>query len=268
MTAATRHNTFTSRAPLTLLWLAGVSACHVTPTMRHVEGDAAHATVRDVTSDEPTASSDEPTASSDEPTASSDEPTASSDEPTASSDEPALNDGGKDAPDSSVNALVLLEQARAEYKQWTPHTSEPVHISEQIFGLCRPATAAEEAFVESVHGHELALKAWLNPAALEGATATEAASAADAAAPAAFPVGATIVKEKLVRRNEGYEVFALGIMVKRERGFNAATADWQFGYWELEAGMIAGADEQKSCGDCHASAATDFVYLDNSWHLF
>lgn len=162
--------------------------------------------------------------------------------------------------------FALLEQARADYRSWEPRTDAPVHISADIFSLCRTPSASEDAFVESVHGEELALQDWLNPAALETLAAFEAATTEDEAAPS-FPVGATIVKEKLVGGGGEYELAALGFMIKREPGFDAANADWQFGYWDARDGMSSSAEEQASCGACHAFSATDFVYLDASWRL-
>jgi len=124
--------------------------------------------------------------------------------------------------------------------------------------LCRLPTAAEEAFVDSEHGDSLYLLDWLNQEALQGFAAGDGAP---------FPVGAAIVKEKLVLTGADYELAALGMMVKREAGFDAARGDWQFGYWSTEAGLLAGADENAYCGGCHASSTTDFVFLDESWRL-
>lgn len=170
-------------------------------------------------------------------------------------------------PDADSGAETsLLEEARAEYVNWSTRTTEPVNISQQIFALCRSPTLAETNFTESIHGNSLYLLDWLNPAAQAGIADIEAQSRGDASVPA-FAVGATIVKEKLVLTDTGYELAALGIMIKREPGYDAASGDWQFGYWEPEPGMLSGPEEQASCGSCHAVASTDFVYLDESWRL-
>lgn len=166
--------------------------------------------------------------------------------------------------EDSGAAAAMLESARTEYVNWSTRTSEPVNISAQIFSLCRLPTLAESDFAESIHGNELYLLDWLNPAAQSAITSIEAQSESDASIPT-FAVGATIVKEKLVRTDAGYELAALGIMIKREPGFDATYGDWQFGYWEAESGMLSGSDEQAYCGSCHAAAPTDFVYLDESW---
>ncbi len=151
-----------------------------------------------------------------------------------------------------------LEQARAEYRTWRARTSEPYAISSEIFALCRLPTESEQEFVDSVHGDDLYLQDWLDQGAEDGFEA-------EGATP--FPVGATIVKEKLVRTGNDFELRALGIMLKREAGFDSEAGDWQFGYWSEEAGMVSGAAENAYCGGCHASSPTDFVFLDDSWRM-
>lgn len=166
-------------------------------------------------------------------------------------------DGGAD--DRAGDDLALLEEARADYPGWVKRSDAPEAISSEIFGLCRLPTQAEQDFVASEHGGELYLLDWLNPSA-------EAGFAANGATP--FAVGAAIVKEKLVRTGEGtYELHALGLMIKREAGFDPSHGDWQFGYWNAADGMGAGAAENAHCGDCHAGAGTDFVFMDNQWRL-
>jgi hypothetical protein len=166
-------------------------------------------------------------------------------------------EGGAEArPDE---ALALLERARAEYRGWVTRSDAPEAISSEIFQLCRLPTPIEQGFVASEHGDDLYLLDWLNPSA-------EAGFADHGSAP--FATGAAIVKEKLVRTVEGtYELHALGLMIKRDAGFDPAHGDWQFGYWNAADGMGAGAEENTHCGDCHAGAATDFVFMDNQWHL-
>lgn len=168
--------------------------------------------------------------------------------------------------EDSGAATSLLENARAEYVNWSTRTTEPVNISAEIFSLCRLPTLAENDFADSIHGNELYLLDWLNPAAQASIANIEAQGESDASVPT-FAVGATIVKEKLVRTGAGYELAALGIMIKREPGFDPTYGDWQFGYWEPEPGMLSGSDEQAYCGSCHAVAPTDFVYLDESWRM-
>jgi hypothetical protein len=143
------------------------------------------------------------------------------------------------------------------YLGWTRHSAEPQAISSEIFSLCRLPTPAEHAFVESKHGDNLFLLDWLNDAAARGFETRDSAP---------FPPGAAIVKQKLTSNGRGELVlFALGLMIKHEPGFDPAHADWEFGYWTESEGLSAGAAGAAACGGCHASSKTDFVFLDQSW---
>ncbi|HET6283458.1 MAG TPA: cytochrome P460 family protein [Polyangia bacterium] len=160
----------------------------------------------------------------------------------------APNDGGGE---TDFAALI------AQYSTWTQRTDKPVSISNDIFALCRSPTLPEQTFVDSEHGRHRYLLDWLNPGAVTG-------FAAQGSKP--FPVGAAIVKEKLVSTASGYELAARGIMVKRMPGFDVKHVDWDFAYWEPSSGVVSGSDQSQYCAGCHASAAsTDFIFLDDSW---
>ena len=81
----------------------------------------------------------------------------------------------------------------------------------------RAPSPAEMRFVDSVHGRH-ALRDWANPAAATGIAARGANG---------FPLGATIVKEKFIfQPTDGAQVLAaLGIMIKRGAGFDAAAGN-------------------------------------------
>lgn len=228
---------------------------------------------------EPTASingdTTEPTTSSD--TTSTDAP-SSRGEVSVTSDRHALVEAGpshtvtETSPDADDSGTPSLEHIRATYTSWRRHTEQPMNISAEIFALCRLPNTAETAFVESVHGDDLYLLDWLNPEAFGVAQALhdseqEAPASLDAATvDVSFPTGAAIVKEKLVLDGNGnYELAALGIMVKRSAGFDAATGDWEFAYWDAEDGLLSGNGEDSACGPCHAGSRNDFVFLDGSW---
>jgi hypothetical protein len=161
-------------------------------------------------------------------------------------------EGGFDGPDAQRD----LEAMVVEYRSWRPLSPTAVDISASIFALCRTPTSSEEQFVASVHSRH-ALRDWANHAA---------AAVLDAGDVVSFPEGAAIVKEKFViDSNSGMPVLtALGIMVKRRAGFDDATGNWEFAYWNATDGLTT--DSTRSCGSCHASqSAKDFVFLDQGW---
>jgi hypothetical protein len=153
---------------------------------------------------------------------------------------------------------VSLETLLDAYADWTP-LGEPVSISEEIYQLCRLPSLSEQAFADSEHGNSLALRYWLNDSAYSVYT-----SRSEQETMPAFPVGASIVKEKFAGSSSSRELTARAVMVKRAPGFAPELGDWEFGYWEPAAGLLAGEDENAYCGGCHA-AASDYVFLDQSW---
>jgi Cytochrome P460 len=170
-----------------------------------------------------------------------------------SAGETQVGEIGDTAAGGSVAAAI------ADYQTWKRRTAEPVPLAADIFGLCRSPSLAERQFLDSEHGIDQRLVLdWLNPGA---------DTAYEHKANLPFPVGAAIVKEKLVRETTGtLALVARGVMIKREPGFDAAHGDWEFAYWEPTAGLLAGPTESKHCGDCHLGAQpTDFVFFDQAW---
>jgi hypothetical protein len=163
-------------------------------------------------------------------------------------------DAGADATSSSPQPVLatLLEQ----YRAWPTRYSAPQSISSEIFGLCRLPSLAEQRFADSKHGDGLMLQDYLSPSAKQGFDTKVTP----------FAMGAAIVKEKLAAEaGASFMVVARGLMLKRGPGFDPAHGDWEFGYWEASTGLSTGSETQSYCGGCHASASTDFVFLDQSW---
>jgi hypothetical protein len=181
-------------------------------------------------------------------------PTPSSDAGPSTTAGAEASSGGKASAASAKDPAIGLEQAMKSYLSWTPRQDAPRAISAEIFSLCRLPSLPEQAFTESVHGGSLALRDWANELALTGLKA---------GGKPAFPVGAAIVKQKLM----GADVIALGIMVKQSAGYDPKHGDWAYGYWEKQSGLSSGAEPASACGDCHAGAKTDHVFADESWRM-
>jgi hypothetical protein len=72
------------------------------------------------------------------------------------------------------------------------------------------------------------------------------------------------VKEKYAELpdNEA-DLVAIGLMIKREPGFNPARGDWDYAYFEPELGIVQTEEQSAYCAGCHSGAsATDQVYVD------
>lgn len=168
-------------------------------------------------------------------------------------EEQAMNAGA-----AGADALgpLRVEDAMSDYGSWTQLMDQPASISAEIANLCRSLTVPEMQFSMSDHGKDRLLLYWGNAEAAPGFMAKDVP----------FPVGAAIVKEKFSPSGSGMMLVGKGAMIKRAPGFDPAHGDWEFAYWEASSGILAGAAEAESCGNCHAgAAATDFVFLDQSW---
>jgi hypothetical protein len=165
--------------------------------------------------------------------------------------------------DAGCTRATTLSAALADYPSWTRVMDEPMAVSAALVGLCRIPTANEEAFIDTLHGRGLWLQYWLSPLAL----ATQPDAGELLASDVRYPVGAAIMKEKFTRTPAGtLSLVALGAMIKQPAGFDPAHGDWEFGYWDPDAGWHAAEETAQLCGDCHNGAAADHVFLDFRWH--
>lgn len=85
-----------------------------------------------------------------------------------------------------------------------------------------------------------------------------------------FPTGSVIIKEKLIQLRDAVDkerllwqgehvtpttsdlMTSLGIMIKREPGFNPAGGDWEYAYWE-EGVLYRTSEAVAQCQACHVS---------------
>ena len=78
---------------------------------------------------------------------------------------------------------------------------------------------------------------------------------------ATFPIGATIVREKLLSERQ-LTPEVLAVMIKREKGFNPEAGDWEFLLVNGHANRIEKRQKQGECLACHSIASnTDFVFI-------
>ena len=72
-----------------------------------------------------------------------------------------------------------------------------------------------------------------------------------------FPVGSTIVREKLLRPDAAPELLA--VMIKREPGFSPKGGDWEFLILDGDAGRVRSREKTGGCVKCH-SRTEGFVF--------
>ncbi len=77
--------------------------------------------------------------------------------------------------------------------------------------------------------------------------------------PAKFPLGSTIVREKLSQPNGSPELLA--VMIKRLPGFNSKGGDWEFLTLEGDAVKVKSRETTGDCLQCHSRQKDqDFVF--------
>ena len=153
--------------------------------------------------------------------------------------------------EASLTTATDFETIRANYRDWIAIQENPTNVSMMIFTLCRLPSESEMAFAESEEHGKFFLRDYFNDVGFEALTnQTET-----------FPVGTIIVKEKFREISEAWDnPEALGMMIKRDEGFNSASNDWEFLYWD-EAGVLwEGIETTASCQACHSEAERDFVF--------
>jgi len=143
-----------------------------------------------------------------------------------------------------------LETIFAHYKDWANLTPHPENVSMYIYLLCTLPSPEQMAFAESEHG-ERYLNVFVNQ--------TGAPTMAEVGQ-REFPVGTVIVKEKLLEA-EATSPSALGLMIKRELGFNPEGNDWEYVYRNEQGEIFRGPERLPNCQACHLKeVGGDSVY--------
>lgn len=164
------------------------------------------------------------------------------------------------APKSETSVVPRAEESKPSqveeirgYRNWTLVNPKPVYISSRVDIMCAMPTAkmrADEARnphmrkLISVYVNEQGRRAMMNERKPK------------------FPVGSVIVKEKLLPDKEG-EPELLTVMVKRERGFNPESGDWEYMVVNGTGTKAEARGKLENCQSCHIPMKdTDFVYRD------
>ncbi len=138
--------------------------------------------------------------------------------------------------------MTTLPPSLAEYTTWRRLTPDGYSIPPQLAVLCTsPVAAPSPKSVEVFGPHaNTFVRVFANPPAARALYAR-----------GVFPEGAILVKEKLRDTIPS----AHGVMIKRAKGFNPSTADWEFLFYPSERSASFA-----SCANCHRSAPHDFVF--------
>lgn len=133
----------------------------------------------------------------------------------------------------------------SKYRTWTLVNPVPVKMDSVVAALCapalpRPANPHQNKFI-SVYVNDVGQRAMLTERAPE------------------FPQGSMIVKEKLSDK-ESQAPELLTAMLKREKGYNPESGDWEYLVLNGAASKVLERGRLASCSSCHAAySGTDFV---------
>ena len=156
--------------------------------------------------------------------------------------EPTQSSSSSTASPVGANAIPTVETILANYKDWTRLTAKPRNVSPSLWALCRLPTPDERSLLESPHAGRF-LQVYVNE---------KGAGAIGRGGERVFPVGSVVVKEKLVASTDTLPE-GLGIMIKREKGFNPEGRDWEYAYWEKTGRVGRGPQQVATCQSCHIS---------------
>lgn len=121
-----------------------------------------------------------------------------------------------------------------DYKKWVLVTPEPLAMDPVLVQMC-----AVSPSMRGRNGHDARFfRVFVTPS---GENAMRSRKA--------FPVGASIVKEKLTR---GLKVELLTVMTKHPKGFNKRAGDWDFYVTDAGGKRISAPKEIENCVSCHA----------------
>jgi hypothetical protein len=162
----------------------------------------------------------------------------------------------------SLNSNLLNSKASSEsskedqtakeiavYKQWTRVNPKPVALDASIARMCAPTFPPEKNDTNPQKNKFLTV--YVN-AIGQKAMMTEQSPQ--------FPPGSVIVKEKLTMKNSTTPEL-LTAMVKRQKGFNPASNDWEFFALSGDAQIIQARGKLENCIACHtAKRQGDFVF--------
>lgn len=153
----------------------------------------------------------------------------------------------------AVQRILPLPGELAPYRSWKPQIKGPYEVPWESWIRCTSPTDADQETVRESHGPHATkqIQVYANQAAervLKGGKSK------------VFPIGSIIAKEKLLLQEHGPEFSGIAFMIKRSSEKFPETGGWEFQYFpsnESEQQQI-----QSTCGGCHKTAPTDYVFAD------
>jgi hypothetical protein len=138
-----------------------------------------------------------------------------------------------------------------DYTSWTAFPDMPVMMSPERCFIPVPASQYVSNKHEAKGPHQdKYLSVYFNPTAKSVARYLRGEK---------FPPGSIIIKEK--RTHDSTVVGGIGVMKKRDAGFDPQIGDWEFMYLDSNNKLSTGNVEAANCKSCHMrTPSTDYVF--------
>ena len=157
---------------------------------------------------------------------------------------------GSGLPPTVAASVPDLKDIRG-YKTWTRVHATPLLLPAPLDALCRMPTPKDSVETSSNPHRQKYFTVYVNEIG-RPAMMSELKPA--------FPEGSIIVKEKLLAPDSASPEL-LTVMVKREKGFNQESGDWEYLVVDGEQTKIEGRGKLANCQSCHAlKSETDYVF--------
>jgi hypothetical protein len=138
-----------------------------------------------------------------------------------------------------------------DYKTWTRVHAAPLRLPAPLDALCRMPSLKDSVETSANPHRRKYFTVYVNEIGRR-AMMSEIKPA--------FPEGSIIVKEKLLAADSTSPEL-LTVMVKREKGFNHESGDWEYMVVDGERTKIEGRGKLANCQSCHAlQSETDYVF--------
>jgi hypothetical protein len=154
---------------------------------------------------------------------------------------------------NSISAAGNQVKEVAGYRNWTKVNAVPQLMPERVAAACAMVLASGGVVVDgpsnphrnkyfTVYVNDVGRAAMLNQETPK------------------FPEGSIIVKEKLTDR-ESPTPELLTVMIKRKKGFNPASGDWEYMVLDGTGTKVEGRGDLQNCQACHlANQKTDYIF--------
>ena len=172
---------------------------------------------------------------------------------------PAHTDRDRDHRPGAINASVVseptpdIDEIRTRYTEWMRVTASAYPANAYAAFMCAiplPDLSPELARQRGPHGGNY-VHVFVNDIAVP-------VFSGDPAKP--LPVGSVIVKAKIGELPWG-EAHALGVMIKREAGFDPEGGDWEYAYFDGPELELTGRGRIDNCRACHIpQSATAYLF--------